>query len=87
MKAKPKKVMKAMKAVPAGTVRNIGFKPTWSVAEGDHKRSRNVYTCKQYDRAKRRIKIHFPRMSHDDKRATLSNILKLASDLYSAKNT
>ena len=56
-----------------GNVHKLDYKVTWSPKEGDHKRIRNVYQCKCYNRAKAEL-IKVKHISPDDFKYTLSDV-------------
>ena len=64
-----------------GKVIKIQYKVTWSKKEGDDKRTRNVYTCKQYDRAKRELK-KMKSVSPEDFKATLRHVMQKAGEMW-----
>ena len=72
---------KLASAKAAGKVYNLKTKVTWSRKENDHKRIRNVYNCKMYDRAKRELK-KVEHLSAEDYKATLQDVLKKAGEMW-----
>ena len=64
-----------------GKVHKLDYKVTWSPKEGDHKRIRNVYQCKCYNRAKAEL-IKVKHISPDDFKATLSDVQFKAGQMW-----
>ena len=64
-----------------GKVHKLDYKVTWSPKEGDHKRIRNVYQCKCYNRAKAEL-IKVKHISPDDLKYTLSDVQFKAGQMW-----
>ena len=68
---------------PDGSVLKITYKIAWE--EGDEERSKNVFECRHYGRAKTELKNKFPKAKPEDVQATLRDVTARARALYLKK--
>ena len=68
---------------PDGYVLKITYKIAWE--EGDEERSKNVFECRHYGRAKTELKNKFPKAKPEDVQATLRDVTARARALYLKK--
>ena len=79
--AAPKKTAKLGKV---GKALAIKYKVKWEA--GDEHRSRNVFNCKHYNRAKTAVKASFPKAKEEDTKATLADVVAKSSKVYDKHN-
>lgn len=75
----------ALKLGPKGEALRINYQVKWE--KGDDDRTRNVFNCKHYNRAKIIIKHEHPDGAPEDKRVTLHGVVASAGKVFDAHQT